>query len=692
MLTGKLPRYFRESEVPEEFRLPISKALSHRRDERYESAKELTGDLKASDLIHSQLTASATTDSAVKASENWECPNCTNLNSMSTDYCVRCGTYGMQPCPVCEAVVRVGNQQCPNCGVDLKEAEEASILVTEAQRFADFMEFETALQCIKDLDNQQNPQVYNLSKEWRSVILQRRNLLTDLDSSLRVYNLNNAVDLHENLKKMIPEECLSDSLDFDVVVKFSTLESQLINLLKDSASRAQDDYDLDKFSLYINSLNDVCGNESCNTINSELTDINTSLDNMVTKAGLAIGMNCLSRGLDMLMTVAPWKGSELGDRRDRMVASCKDLLAEREEIIDNLEEAIRTDRYIDALGYLKETLRFCLPPNNSEMEPGDDDLATNDRITNVDKILFRKFEEKIPIWVKNENWEDIRNAFAAFRNEEKSNWKKLDEKLRNLVNKKIADCYNTAVEEEGKSHISEAEKDWELFLNIPQELIPAHLWQYAGDFKKRKKTFLQSQKNQLIKKVILFTFISWSMPVLLKLFPLIFSYYTTDKLSLSALKEFLPGFLNFSVFIICAGVIGSKKLVKAELQKDLDFASPRIHLLFFIVACSPISYIVYHIVDWSQSIKSLALPEFFPFLFVALFWLVVDVFRRYKWRITGLYCLTISWVLVSSVIALNKGFGMPGHSLWPCILLLHGIFYSIILLVQNIVMRGKATS
>ena len=498
-LTGKLPRYFRESDLPDELRGLISRALQHKRGDRFNSAQELATELKKLSQSGS-FDKTTPTVNREAGSDNWTCVSCKCLNPSKANYCVRCGTYGLQNCPSCESEFRIGSQHCPHCGVDVKQAEQAAAVIAEAENHAAFLEFETAVNVIKDLDSKHYPKASNLAKEWRQIVLKRRSMLTELDSAIRVYNVNKAVSIHKELKKLIPEESLSDSLDFDVVVNFSSVENELINLLKDFANRAKEDYDLDRFSENIQFLNDVCGAEACTTINSELGQISSSLDNVVTKSGLAIGMNCLSRGLDMLMSVSPWKGSELGERRNRMISRCKELIKERERMVDNLEEAVRNSNYTEALQIIHQTSRFRLPPNYSEMEPDDDDLAFNDRISQADKILRSKFEEKIPVWVDNDEWDAIGNAFSTFREEEDPNWKRLNEELRNRVNQKIADRYNFAVECERKGRFTLADGAWKEFLKIPQSLMPSNLWDYASNFESRKRIFLQSKETERFKE------------------------------------------------------------------------------------------------------------------------------------------------------------------------------------------------
>ena len=684
-LTGKLPRYFRESDIPEELKVPISKALEHKISDRFNSAHELATELKK--LSQSGSFEKGSSNLGPNAgTDTWSCPSCKGLNPSKANYCVQCGTYGLQNCPTCESEFRLGSQHCPHCGVDVKQAEEAAAIIAEAENHAAFLEFETAVTVIKDLDSKHYPKANTLTKEWRQIALKRRSMLTELDSAIRVFNVNNAVKMHKELKKFVPEESLSDSLDFDVVINFSTLENELISLLKDFANRAKEDYDLDKFSQNIQFLNDVCGPEACLTINSELAQISSALDNVVTKSGLAIGMNCLSRGLDMLMSVSPWKGSELGERRNRMISRCKELIKDREKIIDNLEEAVRKGRYTEALHIIHNTAQFRLPPNYSEMEPDDDDLAANDRISQADKILRSKFEEKIPDWVTNNKWDEIKNAFTTFRDEEDPNWKRLNDELRTRVNKKIADSYNIAVECEAKGRFTQAEGAWKEFLKVPQGLMPSNLWDYASNFESRKRVFLQSKRNRTIERVLLIALIAWIYPVFLKVFPMLVRYYTGDNLTMEVMKNFIPGIMNFSLFAILSGILISRKMVKAELRRP-TLSSTRTNLMFFLLLCSPASFILFEVFSWTLSKYSLPLPTWFPIISIALFWFIFDLFRRYFWQIKGIFSLSLSWIVTSVIMHLLSRLFPHGYEAWPVTLVLHGIIFALFLIPEQAIAR-----
>ena len=367
-----------------------------------------------------------------------------------------------------------------------------------------------------------------------------------------------------------------------------------------------------------------------------------------------------------------------------MISRCKELIKAREQIIDNLEEAVRNGRYTEALRIIHETGQFRLPPNYSEMEPDDDDLAANDRISQADKILRSKFEEKIPLWVENDKWDEINNAFNTFGDEEDTNWKRLNDELRGCVNKKIADRYNLAVECETKGKVIQAEGTWNEFLKIPQSLMPSNLWEYASNFESRKKIFLQSKRNKTINRVLIAALITWTFPIFVKVLPMLVRYYTTDGLTKRSVANLiLPGLLNFGIFAILSGVLISEKIVKDELRRP-TLSSTRTNILFCLLACSPISFILYEIISWTLSKYSLPLPSaWFPFIAITLFWFVLDVLRRYFWQNRGIFPLCLSWVVTSILSHFFAGLLARGFEIWPLTLVLHGVLYAIFLIPER---------
>ncbi len=678
MISGKIPRYFRESELPEDIRAPIAKTLAHKRNDRYSTIKELSSALEKTDL-----DSVAEQDSGVfreiLAAGKWACPNCRAANADAAKYCFKCGSFGMETCPKCEEEVRVGTQFCANCGVDMKLAEESSSVLVTARNQAEFREYEAALSTIKILDSKNHPDAGGLSKKWRQIILNRRNLLSDLDSAIRIFNVEKAVKVFDEVRELIPMECISESPDFDTVVKYSSLDIELKNLLKESAARAQDDYNLDKFSQNISFLNQVCGLESCNSINTELQGINTELNNIVTKAGLAVGMNCLSRAMDMLESSSPWKGSELGDRRNRMMKNCEVMIEERESLIDNLEEAAQKNNYCEGIKLLSETSRFRLPPNNSEMEPDDDDLAAHERIVEVDKALSNKFLQKMPDWIEVDNWGILDDALNVLRGSKESGWLKINNDLKAQVNKKIAKYYNDAVLLESKGKFLQAEKIWGTFAVIPFNLVPTNLLTYSKEFSKRKQIHFHRTRDTLFKRIAFVLLILWGFAVY-KAAILFFRQPPAVRQSKEILDLFIPGITHFVLFSLAFGLIFIKKFGKFERKKGLDIIPARYNLLNFLICISPISLIGYSVaVTFDKFNRVSIIGAILSLLSVAVVWAVIDLVKRiifrYPVNIIMMFGLTVSWILTSFLPAVVR---IPMHKLWPVLTFVHGILFLII--------------
>ncbi len=590
------------------------------------------------------------------------------------------GSFGMEICPKCEEEVRVGTQFCSNCGVDMKLAEEStSVLLATARNQAEFREYEAALSTIKILDNKNHPDAAELSKTWRQIILNRRNLLSDMGSAIRIFNIEKAVKIFDEVKELIPMECVSESPDFDSVVKYSSLDTELKNLLKESATRAQDDYNPDKFSQNIGFLNQVCGLESCNSINTELQSINTELNNIVTKAGLAVGMNCISRAMDMLEASSPWKGSELGDCRNRMIKNCAAMIEERETLIDNLEEAAQKNNYSEGIKLLGETSQFRLPPNNSEMEPDDDDLAAHERIVEVDKALSNKFSQKMVEWIECDNWKILDDALNVLRGSKETGWLKINNDLRGHVNKKIAKYYNDAVLFESKGKFLQAEKIWKSFAVIPANLVPANLLTYSKEFPKRKQVHVHKTRDTLFKRIAFVLLILWGFAIY-KAAILFFRQPPSLRQSKDILDIFIPGIIHFIIFSLAFGLIFIKKFGKSERKKEVDVIPARYNLLNFLICISPISLISYSVMLTIVEFNRISIfGTLLSLLSVAVIWIVIDVLRRLIFRYPAnaimMFALTGSWILSSFLPVIVR---MPMHKLWPVLTFVHGILFLVI--------------
>lgn len=74
-------------------------------------------------------------------SDYHQCPNCGHVNERLAVTCARCLTKLLAPCPACEGFIRIGEEICPSCGVDIKayrreqerKKEEAQLRARERQ-------------------------------------------------------------------------------------------------------------------------------------------------------------------------------------------------------------------------------------------------------------------------------------------------------------------------------------------------------------------------------------------------------------------------------------------------------------------------------------------------------------------------------------------------------------------------------
>ncbi len=117
-LTGNNPRFFRESDVPEQVRKALVKALSPDRDKRWTSASELLASLID---IKTNITVQIPT---IKTS--WRCKWCETVNPVNIAFCSKCGWDGSERCAECGSDTRFGIPYCGLCGADAREYERAA--------------------------------------------------------------------------------------------------------------------------------------------------------------------------------------------------------------------------------------------------------------------------------------------------------------------------------------------------------------------------------------------------------------------------------------------------------------------------------------------------------------------------------------------------------------------------------------
>jgi serine/threonine protein kinase len=690
-ISGKLPRYYSESDVSEAYRPIFRKAMAHKPNDRFQTIREFGAALEPGDETQRMdLSEGSPPDSMAGVSEGsitsagiaWICPTCDKQCPDAAKYCVHCGTCGMASCPLCEAEVRVGIQYCHACGADMEAAEKHIGALQEAKNQASFYEFEAALANIKSLaGNNSIGEIAALVKGWRQNILKRRNMLNEFDAAMRCYNVPRAIETNNELKLLVPTECLSESPDFEISVKYSTLLQELKRLLQEAASRARADFNLAQYGANVCYLKAVFGDEACMTITDQLYSIEQDLNHTVTQAGLAIGMNCVSYALELLENVDPWHNGELGDRRERSLRNCKELIENRAQAIDTIEAAIRDAEYTCALEAIKDMAQFRLPPRNSEMIPARGDSAAHERIVIIDKTLTSTISEILPDWVRQDDWEAITLALEALKAGNHSTWKRCEEQAKNLVHKEVARRYNHAVEIERKGRLAQADRAWQIFQRIPRDLVTPNLWQYSLDFIRRRQIALRSRRNRVIKRVILGAFSLWAAPlVLFAIRPAYFAALTEQPLSI------VPGAINLILFIAGTVLIRRKKLLRHELTVEIEQAPARINILCGILVLSPLSVTVYVIASKVLSFYAADSPvSTISLALVGVCWLCVDIIRRNLPKVPGGLSLTASWAVAACAMAMTQSREIEPAALWPGVAIVHWLAYFIFQVIHHIV-------
>ena len=688
-ISGKVPRYYSETDVSEALRPIFRKAMAHKPKERFQTIREFGVALEPNDdtqpldpSVFAETAGTNFTEGIVtSAGITWVCPTCDKQCPDTAKYCVHCGTCGMASCPLCEAEVRVGIQYCHACGADMEAAEKHIGALHEARNQASFYEFEAALANLKSLaGNHSIGEIGDLVKAWRHAILKRRNLLNELDNAMRCYNVPRAVELNNELKELIPTECLSESPDFEISVKYSTMLQELRRQLQEAASIAKADFNLEQYAVNVRYLAQVFGDEACMTITDQLHSIEQDLNHIVTQAGLATGMNCVSYALELLENLDPWHNGELGDRRERSLNSCRKLIETRAHAIDTIEEALRDTEYTRALKALKEMAQFRLPPRNSEMIPARGDTTAHERIVMIDKTLTGKISEILPEWVRQDDWDAITLALEALKAGDHSSWKRCEEQAKNLVNKEVAKRYNQAVEIERKGRLSQAERAWQIFQRIPRDLVTANLWQYSLDFNRRRQVALRSRRSRIIKRFCFGALAFWMAPIVILA---LHGDYLTELTAQPI--GFATGAANLFLFFVSLLWIRRKKLMRHELTIEIEHAPARINVLCGILVLSPLSIAVYYIALRILRFYAEGLPAVPIALgIVGCWWLFVDVLRRNLPKFPGGLSLTLSWGAAVGTFYAVESHSPPAAALWPGLVLVHWVAYIILQLIHRL--------
>ncbi|MDP7396182.1 MAG: serine/threonine-protein kinase [Lentisphaeria bacterium] len=682
IMTAELPRYFRESAVREDISRPLAKALSYKRPNRYAKMSEFVRDLEAT-MDHASPTPGIDTPDAGSSAGQWQCPHCEKSNLEQATYCAYCGAKGVADCPVCEAEYHIGVQFCPDCGSDIKLAESSVTVIQTARSQADFLEFESAVETLKVFVSQNQPEAAELTRKWREIILERRNRIMDLDAAMRVRNLEKAVSLAEHLRQLVPEESLSESPDFEVVVNFNTNIAELRTMLTEAAKQAQAEYDLEKLTMYINYLNRVFGESACTSINSDLKMTRNALDHAVTQAGLFIGMNCFSHAMQILEDSPPWRGTKLGDRRTTMSEHCRALTTTREESIDNIEKYTRDGKYSDALLQIMDMGHFRLPPNNSEIRPAAADQEAHNRIMRIDKGLTETIEDTIPEWIHNDRWSNVIDAQNALRFGHSNAWKHLSDILQRAVNNEVAHRYNTAVELETGARFPAAGEAWHRFLAIPQSLILPKLLQFANEFPGRVKIYNRGHRDEIVKRITIGLLLLWVYPA----FSAVRTAATLDANIQSKIHHLLPGTTNGLAFVVVIFMVHSGKLKTFDSLRRFAQYSPQLNIAGLLVALSPMAYCISSLSILGGKMLTILNNPAIPYLVTMAAWLAFDLTRQKTFRLPASLGLTIAWIPIMIVLLIAHSLFENHRYLWPVVAMVHGLLYAILVFITSAIHR-----
>ncbi len=719
LLTGRIPRFFRESELQEGLGEILGKALSQRPNDRYPTTDDMNQALQI--LIHKdeatlKMNVASPSDTQGTPDGSWYCLNCTMLNPESAHFCTQCGASGVHDCILCGKEMKVGVQFCPHCGEDVKFAEETAGIFLEAKNHANFLELETALLKIEPLI-QKGGEAKQLAKEWQKVVDNRRNLLGQLEEDIQTYELDHAVEAAEEVKALIPGECLSESDDFSVVVKFSELRNDLRKMLIGAATKAHEEHNLDRFSRSIQSLNRIFGEDVCGAVNSQLSSILNELDQAMSKAGLALGMNCISKALEIIEEIPPWTNGDLGKRRTRLYQSCTELKAERDQAVIDIEVAVYGDQYSEALTLIAKMGRFRLPPEHSEVEPAPADIDANERITKVDKVLMHTIEDNCQAWINQDNWGDVRNAMVALEQGESKNWRDLTQRLKFSIKNEIKTRFENANELEHKGNFIGAEQAWSGLLTIPMDMVPPDFYRLALEFKNRRnvndirKAKYTATNGAILLSSLFFCFSSWMI-----WFPLYVNQAFWEYLSVHVWDGFglpmsprqvvgfenatIPALLQLFLFALFMAVSQSKLLRRSPQDLRRYSALPRLLTFGAVATISPLSMVLYEFHYHWIGIGG----GFIAWILVTLVWVGLDFLRGFdKKRVPANFALTISWV-VASFLLMSSRFGpeiVPrtfmhpeGAQLfklthWPNVAIFHTILYLVIIIVEHLIFKRK---
>ena len=125
-LTGRNPRFFRESDLPVSIRPLLDKALATDPARRHASASAFDAEVSA--LLAEPRSAVPTVRTT------WRCKWCETVNPLEKRFCDGCGWDGQAHCLECGAELRFGVPFCGVCGADQAAYETAANTLRRIER------------------------------------------------------------------------------------------------------------------------------------------------------------------------------------------------------------------------------------------------------------------------------------------------------------------------------------------------------------------------------------------------------------------------------------------------------------------------------------------------------------------------------------------------------------------------------
>ena len=164
MVTGESPKVIRIKKVPALLQDLIDKALEEAKEDRYQSAQELSNAL-AETRSNSQSVAPSNQDLGAG-----ECPQCHTLNESSRKFCRECAAPLLVPCLQCSEPMAIWDKVCGECGgkqqalLEDRNAQHASQR-EEAERLRADYQFSEAIDLLKPMQSFED-QRFSAISEW----------------------------------------------------------------------------------------------------------------------------------------------------------------------------------------------------------------------------------------------------------------------------------------------------------------------------------------------------------------------------------------------------------------------------------------------------------------------------------------------------------------------------------------------